>query len=222
MKIAVAVKVVPDDQDIQVAGDGSLDFSKAHQRISEYDLNAIEAAAQLAAANGGQVVAISVGGAKVDDSKVKKDILSRGVDELYMTAGDAAGDLDSAATAAELAKLAERVGGVDLIVCGAGSADLYAKQTGVQLAAAMGLPYVSGVVEVAAGGAGLTIKRVLESVAENVEVTLPCVISVLPDCATPRIAGIPSPLRSRLTASARSSKMSTRSPLPCAPLCKKG
>ena len=52
MNIIVAFKVVPDDQDIQVTADGSLDASKAPQKVSEYDLNAIEAAAQLAAANG--------------------------------------------------------------------------------------------------------------------------------------------------------------------------
>ena len=53
MKIVVSFKVVPDDQDIQVSGDGSLDYAKAHQIVSTYDLNAMEAAAQLAAANEG-------------------------------------------------------------------------------------------------------------------------------------------------------------------------
>ena len=51
MNIVVCCKVVPDDQDIQVAADGTLDYSKAKPIVSAYDLNAIEAAAQLAAAN---------------------------------------------------------------------------------------------------------------------------------------------------------------------------
>ena len=62
----------------------SLDYSKAHQIISAYDKNAIEAAAQLAAANDGQVVVISAATTKATDAKLKKDILSRGVDELFM------------------------------------------------------------------------------------------------------------------------------------------
>lgn len=191
MNILVACKIVPDSQDIKAAADGSLDFSKAHQTISEYDLNAIEAAAQLAAANGGSTVkAISVGGKKADDSKVKKGILARGVDELLLVADDAAADLDSAATAAELAKLAEAAGGYDVIVVGSGSADLYARQTGVQLAAALDVPFVSGVVEMNADGAGLACKRMLESVTETVEVALPAVVAVLPDAALPRIAGM--------------------------------
>ena len=50
MKIVAAIKVVPDDEAIKVAGDRTLDASKAKEKISTYDLNAIEAGAQLAAA----------------------------------------------------------------------------------------------------------------------------------------------------------------------------
>ena len=89
MKIAVAVKVVPDDQDIQVAADRSLDYSKAPRIVSTYDLNAIEIAAQLAAANDGTVTAIAAGAKAIDDSKLKKNICARGVNELAMIADDA-------------------------------------------------------------------------------------------------------------------------------------
>jgi electron transfer flavoprotein beta subunit len=191
MNIIVACKIVPDDQDIQVAADGSLDFSRAHEIVSTYDLNAIEAAAQLAAANEGSALkAISVGPKKADDSKTKKNILARGVDELFLAADDALDDLDAFATAAELAKLVEAAGGADLVVVGDGSADLYAKQTGAQLAAAMDVPYVSGAVSMEAAGGKLAVKRVLESVSETLEVPLPAVVAVSPDAALPRIAGM--------------------------------
>ena len=51
MNILVACKIVPDDQDIKVAGNRDLDFSKARPVISTYDKNALEGAAQLAAAD---------------------------------------------------------------------------------------------------------------------------------------------------------------------------
>ena len=41
MNIVAAFKVVPDDQDIQVASDRSLDYSKAKNTVSAYDLNAL-------------------------------------------------------------------------------------------------------------------------------------------------------------------------------------
>ena len=53
MNIVVPIKVLADDQDIVVAADRSLDDSKAHRIVSTYDLNAIEAAVQLASAHEG-------------------------------------------------------------------------------------------------------------------------------------------------------------------------
>ncbi|VFS31027.1 putative electron transfer flavoprotein FixA [Yokenella regensburgei] len=45
MNIITCYKCVPDEQDITVnSADGSLDFSRADGKISQYDLNAIEAA----------------------------------------------------------------------------------------------------------------------------------------------------------------------------------
>ena len=107
-----------------------------------------------------------------------------------MTADDAVADLDAFATAAELAKLVEKAGGFDLIICGDGSADLYAKQTGVQLAAKLDVPYLSEVVSVEAADGKVVCKRLLATEVETVEVPLPAVIAVSPDVAQPRIAGM--------------------------------
>ena len=192
MKIVVPCKVVADDQDIVAAADGSLDFSKAKPVISTYDLNAIECAAQLSEADEATTAkAITVCNAAMGgNTKLRKDILARGIDELFMTADDAVADLDAFATAAELAKLVEKAGGFDLIICGDGSADLYAKQTGVQLAAKLGVPFVSGVVSAEVADGKVTAKRLLESEEETVEIPLPAVVSVAPEFAEPRIAGM--------------------------------
>ena len=147
MNIIVPIKVLADDQDIVVAADRSLDDSKAHRIVSTYDLNAIEAAVQLASAHAdSKVVCVSVADAKADDSKLKKGILARGVDELVMIADDACADLDAHATAAMLARLVDGLDAADLIVCGDGSADNYAQQVDVQLAAELGMPAVISVV----------------------------------------------------------------------------
>ena len=191
MNIVVCCKVVPDDQDIQVAADGTLDYSKAKPIVSAYDLNAIEAAAQLAAANeGSNVVAVTVGGADIDDSKLKKNVLARGVDELYMTADDACKGLDARATAVALAELVSKVGDFDVVLCGDGSADNYAQQVDVQLADALDLPVVTAVSAVSVEGAVATCDRMLETQLQTVQVDLPAVISVVPDIALPRIPGM--------------------------------
>ena len=192
MKIVVAVKVVPDDQDIFVSPDRSLDYSKAKPKISEYDKNALEAAAQFAAANdGSQVIAISAVPAKNDDTKAKQNILALGVDELFMATDDALETADSYATAQVLKNIVEtKVPDYDVIICGDGSADLYAGQVNIQLAAALGVPTINEVTSLTAEGDKLVVERTLDEEVEEIEVPLPAVVSVSPDIATPRIAGM--------------------------------
>ena len=159
--------------------------------MSTYDLNAIEAAVQLASTHeGSKVVCVSVADAKADDSKLKKGILARGVDELVMIADDACADLDAHATAAMLARLVDGLDAADLIVCGDGSADNYAQQVDVQLAAKLGLPVVTAATKITAKDGALEVERTLEDVVEVVEVPLPAVVSVAPDIALPRIPGM--------------------------------
>ena len=191
MKIVVAVKVVADDQDIFVAGDRTLDYSKAHQVISSYDKNAIEAAAQLAAANDGTVTVISAATSKATDAKLKKDILSRGVDELIMVTDDALATADSFAPAQVLKGIVEaKVSDYDLILTGDGSADFYAGQVNVQLAAALGVPTINEVTSIAAEGDKVVVERTLEDEVEEIEVPLPAVIAVSPSIGEPRIPGM--------------------------------
>ena len=195
MNIVVACKMVPDDQDITVRPDGSLDYSKAKQTISAYDLNAIEAAAQLAASiDGSKLIAISVGEKAADDSKLRKNVLARGVDELFLVADDAMKDADTFTTASALAKIIDQVkgqeGSVDLIICGDGSADVYAQQVDAQLAALLDIPAVNAGIAIESQGDSVKVDRMLEDCIETVSVPLPAVVSVTPDIALPRICGM--------------------------------
>lgn len=188
MNVLAACKIVPDDQDIKPASDGTLDCSRAHMVVSQYDKNALEGAAALK--GDGVVKVISVGPASCDDSKVKKDILARGVDELLLVADDACAGLDARATAGELAKLVEAAGAYDVVIVGDGSADLYAKQTGVQLAARLNLPYVAGIIAVEEVDGGVRVRRALENEVEVLDVPTPAVLSIAPEFAEPRILGM--------------------------------
>lgn len=191
MYILVACKIVSDDQDARVTSERTLDFSKAHQIVSEYDLNALEAAVRLAEANPGSCVkVISAGPKSADDSKLKKTILAHGADELFLVADDALADADSHVTALELAGLTRTAGDYDIIVVGDGSADVYARQTGAQLASVLGIPYVSGIVEMAADSKTLRVRRVVGDKVEQLFVPCPCVVSIASSAAVPRIPGM--------------------------------
>jgi electron transfer flavoprotein beta subunit len=184
MRLIVAYKVLPDDQDIVVGVKRNLDYSIAKPTISTYDLNAIEAAVTIP---GAEVVAVTVGDTSIDDSKTKKNALARGLNELYMIADDALKDADAFVTASVIAAVAEKIGGYDAIIFGDGSADNYAQQVNAQVAAILGIPSVNGVVNIVVEESGIVVERNLESIKETVELPAPCVIAVDPDIALPRI-----------------------------------
>ena len=65
-----------------------------------------------------------------------------------MIADDAFAFADARVTARALATLVRGIGEVDLVVCGDGSADMYAGQVDVQLAAELGMPVVNAVTSI--------------------------------------------------------------------------
>lgn len=187
MKIVVCFKVVPDDQEIKIQANGALSFDRAPLVISNYDLNAIEAGVQMVEANGHDVMGVSVGNAKINDSKLKKNALSRGLASLFMIADEKLSHLDTYQTANALKAAIDKISGVDLVLCGEGSADLYAQQVGVQLGQLMGASTVNSVNKITEQDGKLIVERVLENEVEVLEVGLPAVLSVTSYINSPRI-----------------------------------
>lgn len=191
MKIIVGCKLVPEEQDIAVQADGTLDMSKAAPKISQFDLNAIETAVEIKGeVADSTITAMSLGGKELENTKARKDILSRGPDELAAIIDE---DLKGALphqTARIMAAAAKKVG-FDLILCGDGSGDLYAQQVGMRLGAELEVATLNGVSKiVAADGDKLTVERALETEVETLEVPLPAVISVSTDINVPTIPGM--------------------------------
>lgn len=189
MKIIACVKVVPDIEDITATPDGKLSFDRAAAVINSFDLNAIEEGARLAGEDG-ELVTLSVGDEATAGSKVKKDILSRGPQEAFFVADEAAAGLDTYQTASVLKAAAEKIGDFDLILCGDGSADVYAQQVGIQLAELMNLPVINSVSKIEPGEGVVEIERTVEDGVEILEVQLPAVLCVTSDINVPRIAGM--------------------------------
>ncbi|MEB1080443.1 electron transfer flavoprotein FixA [Citrobacter portucalensis] len=189
MKIITCYKCVPDEQDIAINNaDGTLDFSKADGKISQYDLNAIEAACQLKQQVGeAQVVAMSVGGKALTNAKGRKDVLSRGPDELIVVIDDQFEQTLPQQTATALAAAAQK-SGFDLLICGDGSSDLYAQQVGLLVGEMLNVPAINGVSKILSlTDSTLTVERELEDEVETLSIPLPAVIAVSTDINTPQI-----------------------------------
>lgn len=189
MKIITCYKCVPDEQDIAINNaDGSLDISKADSKISQYDLNAIEAACQLKQQSGdAQVIAMSVGGKALTNAKGRKDVLSRGPDELIVVIDDAFENALPQQTAVALAQAAKK-SGFDLIICGDGSSDLYAQQVSLLLGEMLHIPAINGVSKILSlVDNTLTVERALEDEIETLSIPLPAAIAVSTDINSPQI-----------------------------------
>ncbi|MGG4608107.1 putative electron transfer flavoprotein FixA [Providencia sp. Me31A] len=189
MNIITCYKSVPDEQDIIVnSSDGSLDFSRADNKISQYDLNAIEAANLIKAQHAdSKVVALSVGGTALTNMKARKDVLSRGPEELVVVIDDQLEHALPHQTAIALSCAAKKVG-FDLIICGDGSADLNAQQVSILMGEALQVPAINGVKNIVSITADTVIvERELEDEIETLSMSLPAIIAVTSDINVPVI-----------------------------------
>lgn len=185
MKIITCFKLVPEEQDIVVTAERTLNFDNADAKISQFDLNAIEAATLLAG-EGDQIAALSVGGSRLQNTKVRKDVLSRGPHELYLVQDAQLENALPMDTAHALAAAADKIG-FDLLLFGEGSGDLYAQQVGLLVGEILQLPTVNAVSQIELAGDHLRVERTLEEDVEILEIPLPAVICVTSDINVPRI-----------------------------------
>ena len=188
MKIITCCKVVPDEEQIKVLPNRELALDDVPAKISQYDLNALEAAKKLSAETKGSVTALSVGSSKaLDATKIRKDILSRGANDLKLVISDDHSFSDSFETAKALAAAIREQEEVDLVLCGTGSSDLYNQVTGIQLGTLLDWPTLNNVTSIQPNGDTVLVERTLENSTEVFEVALPAVLSVSSEINVPTV-----------------------------------
>ncbi|HFZ8993971.1 TPA: electron transfer flavoprotein [Citrobacter freundii] len=185
MKLLACYKLVPEEQDIIIKADNTLDMTRTGEKLSPFDLNAIEEAVQLAGEND-EVMALCVGGKALDNAKLRKDLLSRGPHSLYMVRDDRLENSLPHDTARAIAAAAQKIG-FDLLLCGEGSGDLYAQQTGLRVGEILQLPAINSVSHIEVNDGYVTVERTLENEVEIIDVPLPAVLCVTSDINEPRI-----------------------------------
>ncbi len=191
MKILVGCKLVPEDQDMSVEFNGELNLNKAMPKINPFDLNALQTAVDIKnITNESNICAVSIGGKYLENVKARKDILSRGADELHIACKEEYSNLLPDVSVKIFSQMAKMIG-YDLIVCGDGSGDIYSQQTGLRLGALLNIPSINGIskiIEVLDDH--MVVQRTLENEIETLKVSLPAVICVSADINTPAIPGM--------------------------------
>jgi electron transfer flavoprotein beta subunit len=184
LNILVCVKFVPDPNQLQADANGHPDLARAPFRISTFDENAIEAALQLCAPNGGRVFGVSVIAGQMPPRDVLLRALAMGLEALYLVndkVGLAADPyrLAVALAAATRAILdAEKIPSWDLLVCGEASADQYNAQVGPRLAVALDLPAITYATHLEVQRGRLIANRAVEERSETLETNLPALVTV--------------------------------------------
>jgi electron transfer flavoprotein beta subunit len=178
MKIAVCIKQVPTREwQPRLTDDRKyIREQDATWELNEPDAYALEEGMRLREAHGGEVVVCTAGPARV--AQVIKEALARGADRAIHVEDDALGSADAAAIADILAA-AMRDEAFDLVLTGLQSDDQGHAQTGVALAARLGLPHATIIMDVKVEGSRVRVKRELEGGwFQWVELSAPAVLTI--------------------------------------------
>jgi electron transfer flavoprotein beta subunit len=185
----VCVKQVPDTETrVKVAADGrNLDPAGVTWVLNPYDEYAVEQALRVREQQGGgEVVAITVGGAAAQTTL--RNVLALGADRAIHLRTDLSAP-DPLAVARSLA--AEiRLLSPDLVWLGKQAVDDDQAQVGPMLAEFLGLPCATVAVTFALEGDKATVEREIEGGREVVELGLPAVITAEKGLNEPRYASL--------------------------------
>jgi electron transfer flavoprotein beta subunit len=156
-------------------------------KFGDFDKNALEAAVRIKEADPAVKVTVVAGGsAKLRDTV--KEALAMGADEAVLLIDPAFDGADSGGSARLLATAIKKLGDVDLVLLGEGSADEYSGEIPARLAELLGLPQVTYVreLEVLEGGR-LRATQDLEDELEVIEADLPAIVGVTSELNEPRL-----------------------------------
>ena len=178
MKIVVLVKYLPEPTATWTyADDLTLDRAGVEGRLSELDEYAVEQALQLTEKGlDAEIVYLTMGPAKAVDGLRKA--LSMGGTSGAHVLDDALHASDAMATSLVLARAIEAIGDVDMVMAGMASTDAEMSVVPSMIAARLGWPQVTFAATLEVDGSTVRIRRDSDTGSQNVEATLPAVVSV--------------------------------------------
>ncbi len=190
MKIVVCIKQVPASNDAKIDPETKRIIREGTSAIlNPFDTYAIEEGVRLKEKYGGEVVALSMGPEKA--MMILREAISLGADSAVLLSDRAFAGSDTWATSYALAKAIEKIGDVDLVICGKQAIDGDTAQVGPGIAAHLDIPQATYVMKVEnVSSDSITVRRMHEDGYDICEMPLPAVITVVKDINTPRIPSL--------------------------------
>jgi electron transfer flavoprotein beta subunit len=192
VKIAVCLKQVPETTEVKINPQTNTLMREGVASITNpFDEFALEEGLLTKEKYGGEVHVMSMGPPQAIE--ILKNALAVGADKVYLLSDRAFAGADTLATAYTLAKTIEKIGGVDLVICGKQAIDGDTAQVGPGIATRLGIPqltYVAKVREIDPVKKKIVVERMMENGREVVECSLPAVITVMKDINEPRLPSL--------------------------------
>jgi electron transfer flavoprotein beta subunit len=187
LRIVVCVKLVPAITNVSFDPDtGTLIRDGVEAEVNPFDMYAIEEGIRLKERWGGSVLALSMGPPPAE--RALREALALGCDDAVLLSDRKFAGADTLATSYTLSRALRRTRAFDLIICGHKTTDGDTGQVGPGLAEWLGVPHVSYVRKIMqVTEKNVTIERTLENVTEELEVPLPCLITVTKEINEPRL-----------------------------------
>jgi electron transfer flavoprotein beta subunit len=187
MRIIVCVKQVPGSSQVEIDdATGHLKRDSAETRMNPFDLYALEAALQLKATHGGEIIAVTMGPDRAE--AVIREAYLLGADNGYIFSDRKFAGADVLATAYTLAQGISATGPYDLIICGRQTTDGDTAQVGPAIAEYLDLPHLAWVSKIIeATAATITVEQNLTNIRQIAQMAFPCLITVEKDIYYPRL-----------------------------------
>jgi electron transfer flavoprotein beta subunit len=199
MKIVVCVKQVPATNDAKIDPETKRIIREGLKAIlNPFDTYAVEEAVQIKEKFGGEVIVLSMGPEKA--ALALREAISVGADRGILLSDRAFGGSDTWATSYALAKAIEKIGDVDLVICGKQAIDGDTAQVGPGIAAHLQwlqATYVMAVDDISTER--IRVRRMHEDGYDVCELEFPVVMTVVKDINTPRIPSLRGRMASQKT-----------------------
>ena len=184
MKIAVCVKSVPDEAEIDPATN-RLDRS-GEGVLNPFDEHAVEEALRLGE-EGAEVVVVSLGPEPA--TQALRQALAMGAERAILVTDGAAAGSDLVATSRVLAKVLEREA-AELVLCGQKASDSDGAVLGAAVAERLRWPVVSQAASLSLHDGALRAKRQTEFGYDEIDAQLPAVVAVSDAINVPRFTSL--------------------------------
>ena len=197
MNIVVCIKQVPGTTKVKIDPQTNTLVREGIENIvNPFDTYALEEGVRLKERYGGKVTAISMGPPQAEEAL--REAIALGADEAVLLSDSAFAGADTLATSYTLARAIDKLGQVDLIICGRQTIDGDTGQVGPELAEMLGLPFIAYVSKVEDIHSGyMRVQRMVEEGHEVIELPLPAVLTVVKEINTPRLPSLRGLARSK-------------------------